>query len=516
MQPRMNPEPRKNSPERATLYVVLLASLFRLALGGFTGLGIDESYMVAASNRFAASYFDHPLASWWLELGSRFLFGGMTPIVVRLPFILLAALSSFLLFVLTRRLYGAKAGFWAVAGYSISPVFSLAFGCWVLPDGPLDAALLAAAYALTRALGIAERETEAEPGWWIAAGICAGLALLSKYNAALTLTGAVIFLLTEPRARRQLGTIRPWIAGVIAAGMFLPVIYWNFTHGWQSFHYQGGRAAGLQLHPLAPLSIWGGEALFVLPWIWLPLVALLLAALRRGPAERRGWLLAMLGMIPVLLFAVIGIWSSTHILYHWAAPGYLMLFPLLGGWAARLQGRAAGWMRHIALLSAALLAAAAVVMIAELDFAVAPGISQFFAPGKSPLLQAIDWDSVRQELAARGALDNPHVALATLRWYDAGKIGYAVRGRIPVTVFGPEPHQFGISTPPSGLLGRDVLIAAMPGDISAIEAELRPDFKAILPAPALTVMQRGATLLVIPMLLGEDLQQAPRFIAPAR
>ena len=71
MQPRMNPAPRKNSPERATLYVILLASLCRLALGGFTGLGIDESYMVAASNRFAASYFDHPLASWWLELRSE-------------------------------------------------------------------------------------------------------------------------------------------------------------------------------------------------------------------------------------------------------------------------------------------------------------------------------------------------------------------------------------------------------------------------------------------------------------
>ena len=146
---------------------------------------------------------------------------------------------------------------------------------------------------------------------------------------------------------------------------------------------------------------------------------------------------------------------------------------------------------------------------ARLGFAVAPGISQFFPPGKSPLLQAIDWDSVREELAARGALDNPHVALATLRWYDAGKIGYAIRGRIPVTVFGPEPHQFGISTPPSSLLGRDILIVAMPGDISAIEAELRPDFKTILPAPALTVTQHGATLLVIPVLLGKDLQQAP-------
>ena len=113
------------------------------------------------------------------------------------------------------------------------------------------------------------------------------------------------------------------------------------------------------------------------------------------------------------------------------------------------------------------------------------------------------------QLADRGVLENPKIALATLRWYDAGKIGYALRGKIPVTVFGPEPHQFGISTPPSSLIGDDVLIMAMPGDISAIADKYRPYFKTIQPEPALTVTQRGATLLVIPMLLGKDLLRAP-------
>jgi 4-amino-4-deoxy-L-arabinose transferase-like glycosyltransferase len=500
---------RNISPKFATLYVVLLATAFRLALGSFTGLGIDESYMVAASNHFSASYFDHPLASWWLELGSRFVFGSMAPIVVRLPFIALSAASAFLLFALTDRLYGAKAGFWAALAYSISPVFSLAFGCWVLPDGPLDTALLAAAYALARALGVAKQDSVAQPGWWVTAGVCAGLALLSKYSAGLILTGAVLLVLTDPVSRRQLRTVRPWLAGIIAVVMFSPVILWNIRHGWQSFHYQGGRATGMRLHPLACLSIWGGEALFVLPWLWLPMVTLLIAALRRGPADRRSWMLAMLGIIPVLLFAVIGIWSSTRILYHWAAPGYLMLFPLLGDWAAGLQGAAAYWLRRVAGFTAFLLAAAVALMIAALGFSVFPQISKFSPPGKSPLLQAIDWNSVRTELASRGALDNPHLAIATLRWYDAGKIGYALRGRIPVTVFGPEPHQFGISTPPSALLGRDILIIAMPGDISAIASEYGPYFTSIAAAPALTVTDHGATLLVIPVLEGKDLLRAP-------
>jgi 4-amino-4-deoxy-L-arabinose transferase-like glycosyltransferase len=507
MQPRMSGT-GKRPPAWAVIWVIIAASIFRLALAASTGLGIDESYMVAASNRFAASYFDHPLASWWLELGSRWLFGSAAPIVVRLPFILLSALSSALLFGLTSRLYGRRAGFWAVAAYSISPVFSLAFGSWVLPDGPLDTALLAAAYALTRALGLGEVATRA-PVWWGVAGFCAGLALLSKYSAALTLAGAILFLATDRRSWPHLRTRWPWFAGILATVMFLPVIYWNAGHGWQSFSYQGGRAAGLRLHLSAPFNIWGGEALFVLPWIWLPMVVLLITALRHGPADRRGWLLAMLGVIPILLFAVVGIWSSTHILYHWAAPGYLMLFPLLGNWAASLPPRPAWWMRAVTKTSAVLLAATVLLIIAETGFAVIPGFSRFFPPGKSPLLQAVDWNALRPELASRGALNNPKFAIATLRWYDAGKIGYALRGTIPVTVFGPEPHQFGISTPPARLLGRDILIIAMPGDISAIAAKFAPDFKRITAAPALIVTDHGATLLVIPVLVGRDLLRAP-------
>jgi 4-amino-4-deoxy-L-arabinose transferase-like glycosyltransferase len=477
-------------------WVVFLAVAFRLVFAGFTGLGIDESYMVAASNHLSASYFDHPPVSWWLELAARWLTGSWAPIVVRAPFIALSAVSSWLLYTLTNRLYGAKAAFWAVVAYSISPVFSLAFGCWVLPDGPLDAALLAAAYALSQALGI---PANPKPRWWLAAGFFAGLALLSKYSAALPLAGAVVVLLTDPAARRQLRTWHPWAAGALAVAMFCPVIYWNFVHHWQSFTYQSGRAAGLRLHLAAPFSIWGGEALFLLPWLWLPMVVLLAAALRRGPAERRGWMLAWLALIPILLFSVVGIWSSTKILFHWATPGYLLLLPMLGNWASSFRARA-----PVAVASAVLLAASAMFLTAEERLAFLPNLDLVFPPGKSPLLQAADWDSLRPQILSR------HVgAVAALRWYDAGKIGYALRGTLPVTVFGAAPHQFGISVPPAGLVGQDVLLVAMPGDISAITRQYAPYFKSLLPAGTLTVIHHGAVLLVIPVLLGKDLRQAP-------
>ena len=147
---------------------------------------------------------------------------------------------------------GERAAFWAVVAYSISPVFSLAFGCWVLPDGPLDAALLAATYALSRALGIAAAPAAPSPRWWWAVGLFAGLALLSKYNAALVLAGAAISVVSDPASRHELRRRAPWGAALFAALLFLPVIYWNFGHHFQSFHYQGGRGrpgcAGARSH----------------------------------------------------------------------------------------------------------------------------------------------------------------------------------------------------------------------------------------------------------------------------
>jgi 4-amino-4-deoxy-L-arabinose transferase-like glycosyltransferase len=487
-------------PASAAALVILLAVAFRLVFAAGTGLGIDESYMVAAASRFDWSYFDHPPVAWWLELAARWLFGGTAPLIVRLPFVVLSVVSSWLLYALTNRLYGGWPAFWAVVAYSISPVFSLAFGCWVLPDGPLDAALLAAAYALAVALGIGG---PARPGAWAAAGFFAGLALLSKYNAALTLAGAVLLLASDPESRPQLRRWWPWAAGLLAVAMFSPVVLWNARHGWQSFDYQSGRATGVRLHPLAPFMIWGGEALFVLPWLWLPMVALLVRALRRGPGSRADWMLAMLGVIPVVLFSMVGIWSSTRILYHWAAPGYLILLPMLGNWVAGWMSR---WRDAVAATSAGLLAGAAVLMVAEIQFGFIKNLDLLFPPGKSPLLQGVDWDSAAVQLRAQAP---PGAAVAALRWYDAGKIGYALGGALPVTVFGTEPHQFGISTPPASLIGHDVLLLAMPGDISAITKAYAPYFKSLGPGPVMTVVHHGDVLLVIPVLLGTDLLRAP-------
>jgi len=182
-------------------------------------------------------------------------------------------------------------------------------------------------------------------------------------------------------------------------------------------------------------------------------------------------------------------------------PGYLMLFPLLGNWAQDFRPRLRD---TVALISAGLLGTAGLFLAAELSLGFIPNLNRAFAPGKSPLLQAVDWDSIATQLPP--GID----AIAAQKWFDAGKIGYALRDEhLPVTVFGVEPHQFEFSAPPSSLLGKTVLVIAMPGSTSATAAKFAGNFKSFVPGPALTVMHQGDVLLVIPTFIGTDLIKAP-------
>jgi 4-amino-4-deoxy-L-arabinose transferase-like glycosyltransferase len=451
------------SPARAVGWLIVAGLAIRLPLAAATGLGIDESYMVAAGRTPRLGYFDHPPLAWWLSSGIAHLTGSEADWVVRLPFIALFAASTWLMFRLASELSGPGAGLLAAVAFNLSPVFGVTTGDWVLPDGPLDCALLAAALCLVRALeGRGAR-------WWLGAGLAAGCALLSKYSAGLVLFGALVYLLTQPGHRHWLRRPQPYVAVALAALLLSPVVLWNARHGWISFAFQGGRGAVERLRPLGPLTVLGGEALFVLPWLWLPMMAGFVRGLRAGPAAWRSWLPCCLGAPPIILFAVIGLWSR-HVLYHWAAPGYLLLFPLLGGELERLSIR---WPRAVPRVlagTAVVLCLALGGLAAEVNWNWLPLGPHAFAPGADPAQQAIDWTALPAALAARG-LPGPNAVIAAPGWQDAGKVGYALGPDVTVLCLNPDSRQFGFGPHPATFDGRDVLmVTSKPVTLASLAA----------------------------------------------
>lgn len=487
------------NPTILTVLLILGTALVRLGFAWAVGLGVDESYMVASGRTWSLGYFDHPPAAWWLSWGAAHLAGTEATPIVRLPFIILFALSTWLTYRLGERLAGPRAGLWAAVTLNLSPVFGITTGTWVLPDGPLVCFLLAAALCLAHAVSQPGRA----PGrWWCAAGLFAGLAMTAKYSAVLTLGGAVLFLLLDRDHRHWLRRPAPYLAGILALLVFSPVVLWNATHGWASFAFQGERATGLRFRPLAPFEVLGGEALFVLPWIWAPMMVLWIGALRHGTGLRR--LLAFLAAPPIVVFALIAAWSGQRVLFHWAAPGYLMLFPLLGAWIADRIDRI--WVRRT-LAGTAILAVAAVTVISVQTRFDVLGNGLASVMRKDPTIEGVNWTSLRANLTERGLLP-PGTVVGVPNWRDAGKIAYGLGPDVTVICLSRDARQFGLTAPAAAHVGQDVLIL-IPEHADRVAAELAPVFERLERLDPAPVTLRGRVLRQVAVIRGHRLLHWP-------
>lgn len=496
--------PGVGSPRHAVLLVIATTLVARLIFGAALGLGIDESYTVATARHPQLSQFDHPPAAWWLAWAASQLSGTENGFALRLPFMLLCALTTWLMFRLTALLFGEKAGFWAAATLNLAPVIGWTSGTWILPDGPLNAALVAGTWAVALAV-LGARSTA--PLWWIAAGACGGLALLAKFHGAFLFAGTGLFLISSPRHRRWLASPWPYAGVLVTVLVFLPVIVWNQQHGWVSVAFQGGRVHGQGISPLGPLVALAGQALYLLPWLWLPLVACLLKALLEGPGDDRRWLLACLAIGPILAFTAVGL-AGVRVLPHWAAPGYLMLFPLLGAEVAAAIEAGNRYVRPWLMATAASLVIllAGVTIVARLPW---PAIE--LPAGKRipyPLEESLDWSDLEAELARRGLTDKPGIFIAGTRWHEAGKIDYALGGKLPVLCLCRDPRGYGLITRPEAHIGEDALIIGRRLTTERIRAAYGPYFTSIEELAPIIITHAGAAAFELSVYLGHGLRAA--------
>ncbi|MBI1810220.1 MAG: glycosyltransferase family 39 protein, partial [Gemmatimonadetes bacterium] len=186
-------------PGSTVLTIIIVGLLFRFLLSATVGLGVDESYAVAVARQFSLSYFDHPPLHFWIVGEIARLAQSERVAVLRLPFALCFAGTTWLTYRLTARLFGEAAGAIAALLLNVSAVFSLSTGSWVLPDGPLMLFTMSAASVLVSVLFPETSNGRWHPVLlWLAAGLFAGLAMLTKYHGVFVLAGTFLFLLTSP------------------------------------------------------------------------------------------------------------------------------------------------------------------------------------------------------------------------------------------------------------------------------------------------------------------------------
>ncbi len=278
---------------------LLALTLVRLVVADVAPLAPDEAYYWVWSRALAPGYLDAPpMVALWIRAGTALAGDGALGIRLLGPFS--AALGSVLLWDAGERLLpGRHAGLVGAALLNATLLFGV--GAVVMtPDTPLLFFWVACLWALARFLG------SRRGVWLVVAGLCAGLALDSKYTAALLAPAIPLWLLAVPELRGWL--IRPasWLGALAATAAFAPVVAWNAAHGWASFAKQGGRVDDFRptnaLRFLAELA--AGQAGLATPLVFVLCVAGAVLALRRGWGRRDpAWtLLALLTLIPAVVF----------------------------------------------------------------------------------------------------------------------------------------------------------------------------------------------------------------------
>jgi hypothetical protein len=307
------------NPNEARLVLNTVLTIFalvalRLVAAAFTPITFDEAYYWMWSKSLAGGYYDHPpMVAVVIRLGT--MIAGDTEIGVRLASILLALPMSWAVYQSAAMLFGGKRVA-ATSAILLNVTLMAAVGTMIVtPDAPLLVASSFILFSLAKVLETGRGE------WWLAVGLAAGAALLSKYTALFFGPAILIWLVAVPKLRRWL--VSPWLylGGLVALLMFAPVIIWNADHHWVSFIKQMGRARIEDFRPAFIAELIPTQIAFATPLVFI-LGAMGLHALfhRRAGAHSARLLIDTMFWTIVAYF----VWHSLHarVEANWFAPVY--------------------------------------------------------------------------------------------------------------------------------------------------------------------------------------------------
>jgi 4-amino-4-deoxy-L-arabinose transferase-like glycosyltransferase len=487
----------------------LAALALRLAASFVFDLNLMESYGAVMARYPSLSYADHPPLTWWLIGLVTHIAGSEAAPVVRAPFIVLFLGTSWLLYRITERLFGAKPAFFAAAALTLSPLFGLWVGALALTDGLAIFFVLASVRCLIVIFFKTPQNRRAIWLVWLLAGLLFGLALASKYTAILLVPGLLLFLVTGASARRGwLTRPEPYAAILAAAIPLLPVLIWNAEHDWTSFVFQGSRAGFSGVVHFGRAFRWVGmQFLYLQPWIFVAATTALRQGLMAGPRNERAWFCACLAVTPLVFFLSVMCWSNHSLRgYHWGAVGYVMLFPLIGAsfakLATRYPRRATRWAAAVAATYAAgLLFLVSHAMTGWATAVVARMDSASFAQTDPILVELFDWKDLNRALRDR-QIDPTRSFVAAKRWETCSKAAYGLSASYDVLCLAPNNIHFSYIADPGSFKGRDAIIVDPSTGLEGMKAALGAHFDAIVEEPPVPLTYFGRTITALKVYRG--------------
>lgn len=457
------------------LFIILATALFRLWSAWAIDLVIGEAYYLSSARELHLGYFDQPPIFIWIIWLTKTLTGSEAPIILRLPFVAMFAASTWMFYRLGARLHSERAGLFTAIIANIPILFTLSIGSWMQPEAPLTLLWLITVWLLMDVFFGAQKRSDMQS--WLLIGVMLGLTFMSKYHAVFLVYGAGLFALFNKDARKWILHPGPYLAVFIAAIISLPVVIWNAQNDWASFAFQGGRAFGDELSTARLMRMVWGQLIYMTPWIALPALWVGVRALLKGPRGTypensfagMSFFLLMLAHGPILFFTAVAAWSETQFHFHWQAPGYMMLFPILGAASAIVWDKrkwlVRGWIGLGSVLST-------VIMVVLITHTATGWATFLFPPNQQtndPTNGALRWNALETYFEDEGVFDADDVFIAGYFWTECGQIDNVVRGRLPLACLSDDPRNIAFNVDLLDHKGKDAYVAAvLHGDTTII------------------------------------------------
>lgn len=450
----------------------------------------DEAYYWLWGQHLGLSYFDHPPLNAWLQRGVSMVLGWNVIGLRALTWVTLA--GTLLIFrSWARRLMpeDAATGFWYLSAiYLCSPVFFL-MGLAALHDHLMLFLCLASAHFFLRFTERFEGGDTRLLDLYLGAALL-GLAVLTKYTAAVYGIGVGLFFLTRRPLRPLLGNPHLWLAALLSLAIQTPVLWWNLVEGFATFRYHfatrwtDGVRLSLDTAQQTVPRFLVYSLLSLSPFLIVPMARALLTRPQPGFAARLKAL-----ALPTFLTSSLAMlaWSTAVIIaFYWNILAYLLLFPLALGYIGR---RWQFWAHAIlGLVAAGLL----VINTTQVPIATLLGgydrASAF----------NFGWAELATEVRA-ARLAHPDSFLVTTRYNSASQLAFALQDP-DVTTLRPEPDQFKYWFEPANSAGRTALVLA-DADVGVDYAQTR--FDRITQLREITIVRHNLPILTYRLYLGE-------------
>ncbi len=441
----------------------------------------DEAYYWDWGRQLDWGYFSKPPMIGWL-MGVFDWLGGGSLAGIKLAPILFGVGTCVWVFLLARRLYGARAGFWAAA-LMMASVGNVALNVLFTIDAPLLFCWTGALYVFWRLVEPGEEAAASRPAWAVALVLLLGFGVLSKQMMLAFWAMALIFLLIDPQARGLLKHPGTWLVAVAALLFLLPPLWWNWQNDWITFvhmedHFQPGKTDLLEvlLRPVVFIGVQIALGSVITGLLLFGLVVTAAASWRNcGRRERYLLTFSLPGLAVVLLLAL-----RQNINANWPAVYFPSAYILLGAWGVGAFATLKGFDRLRWLFRPGVYLGAGLAVLAyTMPFIVKAGGWEGLA--KDPGRRMEGWSEAGRlggDFYSAFPGDKPELVITGGHRHTAAELAFYLPGQPRVYrwfPYGRVESQYEIWGGPVDAHGKNALIL-WPGEVEALPEDLASTF----------------------------------------